>query len=223
MLRILTYHRVAEPKDSPALNPRLISATPTGFAKQMRHLAKNYHAVSMPQVLDSIATGARLPQRAVLITFDDAYDDFGKIAWPILQSFRLPATLFVPTDYPDQPQRSFWWDRLYRAIVLTSSSEVYAMPLGVLPLRNSVERYRSLWRVQNYAKTIAHAEAMALVDEICAKLGSQPVVQKHTLGWEELRQLAKAGVTLGAHTQTHPIMTQIAPAEIRREISGSQK
>ncbi|MGH7457229.1 MAG: polysaccharide deacetylase family protein, partial [bacterium] len=44
-----------------------------------------------------------------------------------------------------------------------------------------------------------------------------------TLGWEELRQLAKAGVTLGAHTQTHPIMTQIAPAEIRREISGSQK
>jgi peptidoglycan/xylan/chitin deacetylase (PgdA/CDA1 family) len=48
-------------------------------------------------------------------------------------------------------------------------------------------------------------------------------VQKHVLGWEELRQLAKAGVTLGAHTQTHPIMTQIAPAEIQREIRGSQK
>jgi peptidoglycan/xylan/chitin deacetylase (PgdA/CDA1 family) len=223
MLRVLTYHRIAEPKDSQTLNPRSISATPAGFAKQMRYVAEHWHAVSMPQVLEAMAQRAPLPKRAVLITFDDAYCDFGEIAWPILQHFRLPATLFVPTDYPDQPQRSFWWDRLYRAIFLTSSSEVYVMPLGVLLLRNSVERYRSLWRVQNYAKTIAHAEAMALVDEICAKLDSQPLVQKHTLSWEELRQLAKAGVTLGAHTQTHPIMTQIAPAEIRREISGSQK
>jgi peptidoglycan/xylan/chitin deacetylase (PgdA/CDA1 family) len=99
--------------------------------------------------LDAIAAGAPLPPRAVLITFDDAYDDFGKTAWPILQHFRLPATLFVPTAYPDQPQRAFWWDRLYRAMVLASASEVYSAPLGTLPLGNSVERYRSLWRAQN--------------------------------------------------------------------------
>jgi peptidoglycan/xylan/chitin deacetylase (PgdA/CDA1 family) len=217
----LTYHRVANLQDSPLLHPQIISATPANFEKQMRFVAKKYQVVSMPQVLETIAKKASLPERAILVTFDDAYFDFG-IAWSILKSLKMPATLFVPTAYPDQPERSFWWDRLHRAFVSTQQTELHTASLGTLSLATPPERQQSLKRLQNHIKTIPHAEAMALVDEVCDKLDSKPVAQKSVLSWKELRQLAKEGVTLCAHTQTHPIMTQLAAEEVRQEIVGSQ-
>lgn len=222
MLRILTYHRVAEPESSPRLNPRMISATPAGFERQMRFLAKKYRAVSMSDVLAALQQSRPLPPRAVLITFDDAYCDFGEIAWPLLKKHRLPATLFVPTGYPDRPEKSFWWDRLYRAFAQTSETTCVLAPLGDLPLHTPETLQQSLRQAQNYIKTLAHAEAMTLVDRICAQLDSKPDTRKSVLSWPELRQLANEGVTLGAHTVTHPIMTQLSPEDVRFEIAQSQ-
>ncbi len=76
MLRILAYHRVAELRDTPAVDSRSVSATPGGFARQMEHLARFYRVVSMPEVLEAVEKRRPLPKRAVLITFDDAYADF---------------------------------------------------------------------------------------------------------------------------------------------------
>jgi len=221
VLRVLTYHRVCELKDTLWLDPRLISATPVAFARQMRYLAEHYHVVSMAEVLNAVENGTRLPRRAVLLTFDDAYRDFGEIAWPILKRYRLPVMLFVPTAYPDHPERAFWWDRLYRAIAYTSHTDLRETPLGPLSLGTSDQRKDSLYKVQSYAKTIPHARAMAFVDEVCTRLGYKQIEQETVLGWEKLRSLMKEGVALAAHTRTHPIMTQLSPEQVREEITGS--
>src|SRR5207253_2705015 len=97
ILPVLTYHRVDHENAHPELYPGLISATPGVFNEQMSFLAANYRVVSMLEVLDAAGTGAALPPRSVLVTFDDAYRDFAEHARPILQRYRLPATLFVPT------------------------------------------------------------------------------------------------------------------------------
>jgi len=221
MLRVLTYHRVANLQDSPTLHPQIISATPKNFEKQMRFVAAKYQVVSMPQVLEAIAKKTNLPPRAILITFDDAYFDFG-MAWSILKSLKMPATLFVPTAYPDQPERAFWWDRLYHAVMNTSRRELRLNALGNLPLSGAKMRAESLKRVQNHIKNVPHHDATTLIDEVCEKLDSKPLVQKSVLSWKELRQLAQEGVTMCAHTQTHPIMTQLTPEDLRREVIGSQ-
>jgi peptidoglycan/xylan/chitin deacetylase (PgdA/CDA1 family) len=223
MLRVLTYHRVADPRHTPLLHPGLISATPAAFAQQMGYVARHYRVVSMAEVLQAVVKGTALPRRAVLLTFDDAYYDFGDIAWPILHRYRLPVTLFVPTGYPNRPERAFWWDRLYHAMTYTSHTALRNTPLGVLSLTTPEQRHTSLRSLQNYLKTIPHAEAMAMVDTVCTTLATEPFCQKSVLTWEELRQLAREGVTLGAHTQTHPIMTQLLPQQIQQEIIGSQQ
>ena len=222
MLRVLTYHRVAHLRDSPVLHPQIISATPEGFFRQMRFLARNYHVVALPQVFEAIEKKTPLPLRAVLITFDDAYYDFATVAWPVLKSLKLTATLFVPTAYPDQPQLSFWWDRLYRAVMSASRSQLHGTPAGDLPLADAKMRRYSLKRLQDYVKGVPHRQAMAFIDEICAELDAKPVVQKSVLSWKELRQLAREGVALCAHTRTHPIMTQLSREEVRQEVAGSQ-
>ena len=143
LLRVLTYHRVAEITDRPDLDPRLISATPAVFDQQMGYLAGNFNVVSLYDVLEAVQGGRRLPGRAVLITFDDAYCDFTDYAWPILTRHRLPVTMFVPTAYPDRPERSLWWDRLHRAFS-ASRSELHSTPIGTLSLETSEERRRNL-------------------------------------------------------------------------------
>jgi len=223
VLRIIAYHRVAEVIDTPGIDPRSVSATPQGFAAQMSHLARHYHVVSMPDVLEALAKRRALPKRSVLITFDDGYADFADIAWPILVGLRLPATLFVATAYPGNPARSFWWDMLYRAVLRTSRDELLDTPAGTLPLRTIAERRQSLRVLQDCVPALPHAAAMGLVNSWCSQLGGTNDSKSNVLTWDRLRQLVKQGLTLGSHTRTHPILTQLPPTEIREEIRGAQR
>jgi peptidoglycan/xylan/chitin deacetylase (PgdA/CDA1 family) len=193
------------------------------FNQQMRHLAKHYNVVSMERVVEAVQKGCPLPRHAVLLTFDDAYRDFGEVAWPILKRYRLPVTLFVPTAYPDQPERRFWWDRLYQAITCTTRIALASTQLGQIPLGTPAERKACLLKLQNYIKRVPHGEAMALVDRVCDELGNGRADSVSVLSWDELKKLAKEGVTLGAHTRTHPILTQLSPEQAREEIHGSQQ
>ena len=224
-LRVLAYHRVAGPADSPGLDPRLISASPQTFNQQMKYLAKHYNVVSLRRVFAAVEQSAPLPSRAVLITFDDAYHDFTEHAWPILQHYGLTATIFVPTAYPDHPEKAFWWDRLYRAFLKPSRTKLRVEPLGCLQLTaSSEERWQNLRKLQNHVKSLPHAEAIQLVDETCRKLvGSDEIVQPSVLNWEQLRKLAGQGVAVAAHTRTHPILTQLSSQQVRQEVSGSQR
>ena len=223
MLRILAYHRVAELRDAPAVDSRSVSATPESFARQMEHLSRFYRVVSMLEVLEAVEKGRPLPKRAVLITFDDAYADFAEIAWPILKQFRLRATMFVPTAYANQSERAFWWDRLYQAFAATCRAEINIFPLGRLPLRPADQKRRSLRAVNNYVTTLPHAGAMQLVDSVTADLGLSCVQGSGVLTWDQLRELSREGLTLGSHTRTHPIMTQLTAERMREEVQGSQE
>ena len=223
MLRILAYHRVAQLRDTPAVDSRGISATPEGFARQMEHLGRFYRVVSMLEVLEAIEKETPLPKRAVLITFDDAYADFAEIAWPILKQYRLPATMFVPTAFANQPECAFWWDRLYQAFAATSRTEINVPSLGLLPLLPPDQKRRSLRAIQNHLTTIPHSEAMRLVDSLSSELGLSCAQGGSVLTWKQLRELARAGLTLGSHTRTHTIMTQVTLERMREEVQGSQE
>ena len=220
LLGVLTYHRIDRPDAHPALFPGLISATPEAFDQQMSYLAANCHVVSIPELLDVYRNGTELPPRSVMVTFDDAYCDFAEHAWPILKRYRLPVTLFVPTAFPDRPEQTFWWDRLYQAVRNTDRRDDLDTPLGRLSLATANQRVQTFKQLKDYVKTMPHAEAMAWLDQICDELGT-PHPEHSVLGWDTLRQLAREGVTLGAHTRTHPLMNRVSPEEAQAEAAGS--
>ena len=221
MLRILTYHRViATNGDTPPVP--LVSATRDRFKGQLAYLVKKYRTLSMEEVLEAAERGTRLPENSVLLTFDDAYRDFAEIAWPLLKSHGLPVTLFVPTGYPGLPKKVFWWDRLCRAFLRTGSTQWQADG-HALPLRSRDERLAGYRTVSLWVKSLAHDEGMALVDGVCQALGEEPGAQSDVLAWPELRRLVDEGVTLGAHTRTHPLLTRLPPERLREEIVGSQE
>jgi peptidoglycan/xylan/chitin deacetylase (PgdA/CDA1 family) len=183
----------------------MISATPAAFEEQLRLLVDNYRIVSLAEVLEAQVRGRELPSaQSVLITFDDGYRDFGEIAWPLLRRYRAPATLFVATGYPGRPNAAFWWDRLYRAVIQSSAD-------------GDTGRLRSMLKA---AKALPHAQAMALVDSLCNDTAAEAAPRSiHT--WDELRALAKDGVTLAPHSQSHALLTRLPPDGVREEVRGS--
>jgi peptidoglycan/xylan/chitin deacetylase (PgdA/CDA1 family) len=155
-----------------------------------------------------------------MVTFDDAYRDFAEIAWPTLQRLGLPVTLFVPTGYPDHPERAFWWDRLHAGLVRSRRTAPLETPLGPLPIGTSDDRNMTFRRLRDYVKKVPNDDARRTVDELCRQLEASPPAPA-VLGWEELRRLARAGVTLAPHSRLHPMLNRLSVEEARSEVEGS--
>lgn len=204
-LRILTYHRVG---------------AAAAFEAHMHYLTQHYRVVSMAELFAVFDRNHSLPPRSVMVTFDDAYQDFATVAWPIMKRYGVPATVFVATAFPDQPAQVFWWDRLQAALNTTTKATLAETPWGQLPLGTASQRTKAYKRLRDHVKTLPHREAMALVDRIYHALGS-PAVVNDVLGWDALRRLAKEGVALGAHTQTHPLMNRVSATEAVAEAFAS--
>ncbi len=92
-LTVISYHEIADQKD--ALIPQY-AVSPTNFVRQMDWLKNHdYHFVSVDQVLAARAGKLPLPERAVLITFDDGYHSVYSNAFPVLKLFNAPAVIAV--------------------------------------------------------------------------------------------------------------------------------
>jgi len=218
LLSVLSYHRVDRLAACPMLSPR-VTVTPEAFEQQMSFLATNYHAISMPELIDTCRNKGTVPPRSVMVTFDDAYHDFAEHAWPILKRHDIPATLFVPTAFPDHPERVFWWDWLHHAVHTTARNALEG-PIGLLPLETETQRNRTFSRLRDHVKTLPHEVAMGWVEATCAQLNVSPP-ESRILSWDQLRRLSGEGVTLGAHTRNHPMMNHIAPERARAEAVDS--
>src|SRR5262249_49012701 len=93
-LSILMYHKVNDLPDNPTTVPVGI------FDDQVGRLAElGYPVVGLDAVLDHYTLGVALPDKAVLITFDDGYRDTLENALPVLQKHGHPAVAFIPVAY----------------------------------------------------------------------------------------------------------------------------
>ena len=116
-IRILCYHSISDrPANSFAVSTR-------DFAAQMQFLAERYTLLALDQAVDLLREGQPIPSRAVTVTLDDGFGDAYTQAYPILKSFTIPATVFLPVEFIDAaspqiaarklPQNNFLsWDQV---------------------------------------------------------------------------------------------------------------
>jgi peptidoglycan/xylan/chitin deacetylase (PgdA/CDA1 family) len=150
---ILTYHSVSD-----GISPLKIS--PALFAEQMKWIKTNTNVVSLQQLVSSMIRRHVLPEKTVVLTFDDAYLDFYSEAAPVLRQLLLPATIFLPT--------------------------------GFCGGTNS-------WAGQPASTT-----------------------KEYLLNWQQVEDLVKQGFCIGAHTKTHPILTDVPPDQVDQEVAESK-
>ena len=93
-LFVIMYHYVRDLKHSryPSIKGLDIGL----FQKQMEFLKSNYNVVCMEQVIDAVKGRQPLPEKAVLLTFDDGYIDNFTYVFPVLEKFGFQGSFFIP-------------------------------------------------------------------------------------------------------------------------------
>lgn len=220
-LTVLTYHRVVPPALATTVAPGLLSATTPSFEEQMRYVARTRRLVSAADVVAAASGEAALPVGATLVTFDDAYRDVADHAWPVLRRFDVPAVLFVPTGYPGRADRSFWWDRLYRALgrVAADGGRIDT-PVGTLAVTDDADRAAAYRTLRTHLKSLPPRELELAVEELDRDTGG-PEPSSDVLDWDELVQLAAEGLELAPHSVDHPLLTGCDDERLRRELVAS--
>ena len=88
------YHYVRDLKNSRF--PEIKGCDVRLFKEQVLYIKKHYNPVTVEQVIDAKENGTRLPDHAILLTFDDAYADHFTYAFPILEHERIQGVFFPP-------------------------------------------------------------------------------------------------------------------------------
>lgn len=216
-LAVLTYHRVAPADERPDLHPG-IRVDPDAFAAQLAVVARHAQPVSSDDLLAARAGDRPLPARAVHVTIDDAYGCTERHAWPALRAAGVPATLFVPTAYPDTT-RTFWWDRLHHALRGAGRPSVSAAGRQ-WATGTTADVAASFRALRTEVARRPPDEGRALVEEVCAGSQAGPA-EPDVVGWSALSRMASEGLALAPHSRTHPFLPALPAAAIDDEVGRS--
>ena len=223
-VRVLMYHRFRDDGD---VDPRAL--TPHDLRAHCR-LIRRHHPFWTPDAqLAATQTawpaGARAP---VVITVDDGYVDFHRFAFPVFRELGVPVTLFLTTGFADGVTW-MWWDRL-RHIIEAAPAEQCATTLAgcelALDLRDAAGRESAWNAVADRLRFLPDPDLQSALAALAERLGAPPPpappARFAAVGWDDVREMARAGVTVGAHTHTHPILTRLSREDARREIETSR-
>lgn len=96
-LPILMYHAIDVQSTA---RFAAFAVPPMIFSEQVARLAEaGYQSLTVSGLIDGLEQPDTLPLKPVVLTFDDAFADFHKNAWLVLQRFGFTGTLFVPSAY----------------------------------------------------------------------------------------------------------------------------
>ena len=218
-LSILIFHRVRETRD--ALVPGEV--TRDEFDAICAWLKAWFTVLPLADAVRRLQD-AGLPARALAITFDDGYADNHDVALPVLRRHGLVATFFVATGFLDGGR--MWNDSVIEAVRHAPQTGIdldgtAAATLGRLPCGSVDERRASLVRAIDAAKYLAQPERDAWVEAIVRRCGV-PLPDDLMMSSAQVQALHAAGMEIGAHTVTHPILARLEPAQMAREIGDGR-
>ena len=215
---ILCYHGIGE-----SGNPLGVAPTRQLFQAQMRFLRENYRVVSLDEVCRELRSGVK-SEPGVALTFDDGYRSSYTVAFPILQRYRLPATIFVTTESVETGQVA-WYDRVFLAMAVAPSGALQLDFQGPcrFQLNSPGDRLRAALELVALLRTLPNSERRKCCVLLEKKIGlPQNALSSRVLTWEEIHAMHQAGVAFGSHTLTHPVVSQLTLQELEQELGASK-
>ena len=216
---ILCYHRVGI--EGVPLFSRL---EPGVFEAQMRYLRAHYRIVSLRRLCDELREGNGSGP-ALAITFDDGYQDLYKYAFPVLQKYQIPATIYLIGECVETSDAP-WYDRIFVAVDAARgpSLDVELETPRHFPLSSPAARASAAWEIVCYLRSIPDVVRRRWCSDFEARVKLSPErLQGRMLNWEQVREMDKGGVLFGAHTMSHPAVSRLENAELESELVDSKR
>jgi len=237
-LAVITYHGVLPPgykPIDPGFDGSLITASV--FRSQLRLLKKKYNVISPDEMRFWAGSGSQLPPRAALLTCDDGFLNNLTEMIPVLQDEGLRCLFFVTGQSALQQRTMLWYEKLLLMFLRARTGEFH-LSSGDSEIAGSLgdrEQRRKVWwsAVKRLSQVDAQSREQFLVsahsyfgleDSLDLYLETYAETLRHfcLMTSAELRQLSAFGMTVGAHTLTHPVLSQLPPELAWSEIADSR-
>ncbi len=212
-LTVLIFHRVL-PRPDPLAPGEMYAER---FDALVAMLVRFFNVLPMDEALACWRKGS-LPPRALAITFDDGYADNYTIACPILVKHGVKATFFVASGFLDG---GIMWNDVAREALRAYKGDridLEWLDLGQRSVATDSERQvlvEELLLKLKYRSLEGRKEGLARILEQTGSIIPRDLM----LSTAQLRGLRDAGMEIGGHTSSHPILAVLPEAEARRQIA----
>ena len=214
---ILNYHRVLDRPDP------LLESDPDvdTFRWQMELLSRCFNVIPLCEAVRAAWEGT-LPPNTVCITFDDGYRSVHDLALPILKELGLPVTVFVTSGY--MHEGNMWNDNIIDALryLPRGTLDLSDIGLGTYTLGPVQDRKQVMLDLIKASKYMP-PQQRGILDRKLAGMLDDGKQRRQMLTREMVVNLARAGVEIGGHTVTHPILANLDDASARKEIKENKE
>ena len=230
-LAVINYHRVVEDGARSADSIPGLVVSRRMLEHQLDWIGRRFRFVSLDELGRRLERGESFPTRVAAITFDDGYRDFHDHAVPLLKRKGIPAAVFVVTDLVGTSRLQLH-DALYLLLVRWGRKDGRDLKglLGTLGLEVPAltARRNGGWDPAAVQQALLDGLPKAEVERVVQALEAEVRIDETTirelqsLTWRMLAELQASGITVGAHTKTHALLTNEDDDTVREETAGSR-
>jgi len=221
-LIILRYHSVGNSADVSRYIDPALSITPERFREHVRLLVQRFRII-LPNNIPSWLGQWDRNQPAAVITFDDGYRDNYEVALPILEEEGAVAAFYVTTG-PLSSSQGLWTSELWRLVPRLPSGPIrLPHPAPNFVGNGGAKREKLRRQLTRWLASLHVSEREKVLDRLaeCAGVARGEGLGNSFLTPHHLREMRKVGMTIGAHTLSHPHLDRLSPSFHAEEVQGS--
>jgi len=227
---ILLYHRIVDDSSEYLNKGPVVHHQIKDFKKEITYFKRNFQILSMDEVVNHIKLDKGFKRPSIAITFDDGYLDNYTLAYPVLKKHRVPATIYLTTGLVGTPD-GIWTEQIGLAFLETKKDYFNLSALlgdKTIPIKTKEEKEQANSEVSETLKLRPDDERRELIHKLFEELEVSEKSGRHfgermMLNWEEVQEMRKDGITIGSHSHTHPILSQMSSEKAKDEILNSKK
>jgi peptidoglycan/xylan/chitin deacetylase (PgdA/CDA1 family) len=221
---VLGLHRVltkAEWEQSNSL-PGMIILEET-YLSLLAYLRRRFEVVSLDTLLETPTHGLTFSKPLCLITFDDGWADTYSRAFPGLKKFSMPAVIFLTTGFIGT-RGGFWVEQVQKAWRKSSRRARLQSAARETAEANAAASV-DLERLVEWLKRMPASERNVLLECMLGTSGNGDggADVDYMLSWDQAREMSDAGVEIGSHTVSHPLLTYEDASSVERELLLSKQ
>lgn len=214
---IWCLHRVV-PNRSWASSNRELEITPDHLEQLiLSYMDAGYRFVSIDSIVERI-NKMRWPwqKKMVNISFDDGFRDIYEYAYPIFKKYNIPFTIYLTTAFPEE-KAEIWWIQLEQLIANNTTLVVQDKEYQCRTEDEKSQLFNDLiQQICQSSDTPSRVFKLWFADY-------QMDIDNVALTWNELAEMLSSGLlTVGSHTQSHPMLTKIPIEDVRQELLESK-
>lgn len=222
---VFMLHRVL-PRTEASYDPEMVTSVDL-FADFLEWVAESYRVTRIEEFCTRTKETNNAEKPCCAITFDDGWLDNYLYAFPQLQQRKMPATIFLPTNFIGTNRR-FWQEKLWLCLEEIDKQENRETLLMRTARRfpwfiSSSTTLATYSSIRSFLMTRPSHEALQFVEELAEQSSiADDSSCRSFVNWGEVREMQREGISVGSHTVSHSLLPRMTPRDVIAEIENSR-